>query len=75
VEGFVPSETEEETAHRMRAGDVGVPATLGGLYAPTEGRTFILCNLLWAMVWKGRLMVVRLDRLVPYEGIAQGERS
>jgi hypothetical protein len=31
-----PSETKEEAAHRVRAGDVGAPATLDSFPAPTE---------------------------------------
>jgi hypothetical protein len=45
VEGSAPSETEE-TAHKLRAGDVGAPATLGRLPAPTERRIFIVWILL-----------------------------
>jgi hypothetical protein len=37
VEGSAPSETEKETAHGVRAGNVGTPATLGS-FAPTIGK-------------------------------------
>jgi hypothetical protein len=46
VEGSVPPEMEKETAHKIRAGDVGAPATLGSI-APTD--------------WKNRVMVINLD--------------
>jgi hypothetical protein len=46
VEWSAPSETKEETAHRVRAGDVGALATLGGLPTPTKRRIFIVCILL-----------------------------
>jgi hypothetical protein len=35
VEGSAPFEMKEETAHRVRAGDVGAPATLGS-FAHTD---------------------------------------
>jgi hypothetical protein len=59
MEGWVPSETKEETAHGVRAGDVGAPATLG-TFAP--------------LYRKSRIMVVHLDRLALYEGTARDER-
>jgi hypothetical protein len=42
---------EKETAHRVRARDVGAPATLGS-FVPTD--------------WKNRMMVINPDRLAPY---------
>jgi hypothetical protein len=54
VEGLAPSETKEETAHRVRTGDVGAPATLGSLPSPTERRIFIFCILGCVMMWKER---------------------
>jgi hypothetical protein len=55
---MAPSEMKEETAHRVRAGDVGASATLRS-FACTE--------------WKRRMMVIHLDQLSPYEGAAQDE--
>jgi hypothetical protein len=52
------SETEKETAHRVRAGSVGAPATLGS-FAHTD--------------WKNRMMVITLDRLA-HQGAAWDER-
>jgi hypothetical protein len=46
VEESAPSVTNEETAHRVIARDVGALATLGSLPAPTERRIFIVCILL-----------------------------
>jgi hypothetical protein len=46
VEGLASSAMEKETAHRLRAGDVRVLATLGSLTAPTKRRIFIVCILL-----------------------------
>jgi hypothetical protein len=46
VEGSAPSEKKEKTAHRVRAGNVGAPATLGS-FAPTDR--------------KNRMMVINLD--------------
>jgi hypothetical protein len=71
---LAPSKTKKENAHRVRAGDVGAPATLGSLPAPTERRIFIVCILLCVMMWKRSLMVVNLDQLAPYERTAQNER-
>jgi hypothetical protein len=52
VDGSAPSETKE-TAHRVRAVDVGTLTTLRS-FASTD------C--------KQRMMVIQLDQLVPYEG-------
>jgi hypothetical protein len=59
VKGSAPSETKEETAHRVRAGDVGALATLGS-FDPTDR--------------KSRMLVINLNRLTPYEETAQGEQ-
>jgi hypothetical protein len=45
VEGSAPPK-QKETAHRLRAGDVGALATLDREPAPTERRIFIVCILL-----------------------------
>jgi hypothetical protein len=50
VEGSVPSETKEETAHIVRAGDAEAPATVGSLPAQTEKRIFIVCILMCVMM-------------------------
>jgi hypothetical protein len=42
---------KEETAHRVRAGDVGTVATLGSFAATDQ---------------KSRMMVINLDQLAPY---------
>jgi hypothetical protein len=60
VEGSAPSETKEEMAHRVRAGDLGALITLGS-FACTEH--------------KRRMMVEHLDQLASYEGAAWDERS
>jgi hypothetical protein len=49
VEGSAPSETEKETAHGVRAGNVGAPATLGSFAPPFEKDE------------KHRMMVIHLD--------------
>lgn len=59
MEGLTHSETKEETAHRVRARDVGASTTLGP-FACTER--------------KRRIMVVHLDRLAPYEGTGWDKR-
>jgi hypothetical protein len=59
VEGLASSETKDETAHRVRAGDVGALATLGS-FVPTD--------------WKSIMMVINLDWLAPYEGTAQDKQ-
>jgi hypothetical protein len=74
VEGSAPSTMKEETTHRLRAGDVGAPATLGSLPAPTERRIFIVCILLCVTMWKIRLMAVHLDRLASYVETTWDER-
>jgi hypothetical protein len=69
VEGSAPSETEEKPTSNVsvrEAGDVGSPAALDN-FAPTarerkRRRTF----------W---MMVVHLDRVEPYQGVARDERS
>jgi hypothetical protein len=71
VEGLALSETEKETAHRVRAGDVQAQATLSSLPAPNKKRIFIVCILLCVMTWKRRMIVAHLDRLAPYEGTAR----
>jgi hypothetical protein len=38
VEGLAPSETKEETAHRVTARHLGAPTTLGSLTAVTKRR-------------------------------------
>jgi hypothetical protein len=38
VEGLTPSETKEQTAHRVRAGDIGTVAILGS-FAPTDQKS------------------------------------
>jgi general stress protein 26 len=58
VEGLVPSETEEEIAHRVRAINVGALTTLG-----TFGHTN----------WR-KMVVINLDRLAPYEEITWDKR-
>jgi hypothetical protein len=58
VEGSAPSETKEETAHRLRARDVGAPATLGS-FAFTDRKSG---------------MVVIKSGLAPYEETARDER-
>jgi hypothetical protein len=45
VEGSAHSETENETAHRVGAGNMGAPATLGSS----------ACN-----DWRSRMMVIHL---------------
>jgi hypothetical protein len=57
VEGWAPSETKEETAHRVTAGDVGDPAILG-TFAHTDRR---------------KMMVIHLNRLKTYQGAALDE--
>jgi hypothetical protein len=74
VKGLAHSETKEETAHRVPAGDEGAPATLGSLPTPIKRKTFIVCILLCVMMLKRRLMVVHLDQLAPYEGTAWNKR-
>jgi hypothetical protein len=74
VYGSAASETKEETARKVRAGDVGAPTTPGGLAAPTERRVFIICILLCVILWKIWLMIVYLDRLAPFVGTARDER-
>jgi hypothetical protein len=59
VEGLAPCETEKETAHRVGAGNVGAPSTLGS-FAPPIG--------------KNRMMVINLDGLSPYQGAARDVR-
>lgn len=54
LEGSAHSETEKQTAHRVRVGDAGAPATLGSFVSPIGG---------------DRMMVVHLDRLAPYQGV------
>jgi hypothetical protein len=49
VEVSAPSEKKEETAHRVRAGDVKTPATLSSLPTQTERRIFIVC-ILWCVM-------------------------
>jgi hypothetical protein len=44
VEGLAPSEMEEETAHRVGAGNVGAPATLGS-FPFTVRRNKMVINL------------------------------
>jgi hypothetical protein len=57
VEGSAPSETKEETAHRVGTINVGALTTLG-----TFGRTKLR-----------KMMVLNLDRLAPYQGAARDE--
>jgi hypothetical protein len=59
VEGSAPSETEKETAHKVRAGGVGALTTLG-TSVRTDGRT---------------MMVIKLDRLAPYQAARHSTRS
>jgi hypothetical protein len=58
VEGFAPSETKEEAAHRARAGGVGALITLG-----SSGHNN-----------RRKIMVINLDLLAPYEGTARDEQ-
>jgi hypothetical protein len=60
VEELATSEMKEETAHRIRARNVGAPAALGSFASTT---------------WRTRMMVINLERLAPYKVTAQGERS
>jgi hypothetical protein len=71
---LAPSKTKKETAHRVRAGDIRAPASLGSLPAPTKRRIFNICILLYVMMWKRCLMAVNLDQLAPYERTAQNKR-
>jgi hypothetical protein len=75
VESSAPSEMKDETAHRVRAGDLEVLATLGSLPAPTERMIFNVCILLCVMMWKRRLMVIHLDQLASCQGTAWDEWS
>jgi hypothetical protein len=59
MEGPVPSETEKETAHRLRPMDTGALTTLG-TFAHTDCR---------------KMSVISLDQLTPYQGAAQDELS
>jgi hypothetical protein len=75
VEGSTTSETKEETAQKVSAGDAEASATSDNLPALTKRRIFLVCILLCVMMWTTWLMVVGLDRLVLYEGITWDERS
>jgi hypothetical protein len=54
VERLAPSETKEETAHRVGTGDVRARATLGILPALTKRKIFIVCILWCVIMWKER---------------------
>jgi hypothetical protein len=54
--------------------DAGAPTPLGSLSTPTERRIFIICILLFVMMWKRKLMIVQLDRLAPYVGTARDKQ-
>jgi hypothetical protein len=58
VEGSAPTDMKE-TAHRVRAGDVSAPATLGS-FVPTDR--------------KSRMMVINLDQMAPSVGTAWDKR-
>jgi hypothetical protein len=77
VEVSAFSETKEKSTHRVRDGDVGAPTALGS-FAHTNQEKDMHCLhpaiLLCVMMWKGRLMLVSLDRLTPYVGTARHER-
>jgi hypothetical protein len=59
VKDLAPSETKEETAYRVRTGDVGALTTLGSF----------VCTK-----WKRRMMVINLDRMAPCVGTARYQR-
>jgi hypothetical protein len=46
MEGPAPCETEKETAHRLRAMDIGALTNLG-IFARTNWRKVIVINLDW----------------------------
>jgi hypothetical protein len=58
---------------QIKTGAVGAPATIGNLPPPTERRIFIVCIMLCVMMWKRRMMIVKLDQLAPCDGTAQDE--
>jgi hypothetical protein len=53
------TQVKEETAHNLRAREVGAPTTLGTLACSPRER---------------RMMVIHLDRLAPYQGTAWNEQ-
>jgi hypothetical protein len=55
MEESAPIEMKEATAYRVRAANVGPPATLGS-FSSTD--------------WKSRMTVINLDQLAPYQGAA-----
>jgi hypothetical protein len=63
VEGSAPSDTKEETANNVRAGDVGTPSLLGSF-----ALTYLKSRIMMMM------MMMYLDRLALYEGTARDER-
>jgi hypothetical protein len=58
MEWPAPSETEKETAHKLRAMDIEALTTLG-TFANTDWR---------------KMMVINLDWLTPYQGATQDEQ-
>jgi hypothetical protein len=66
-----PSGTEKETAHRLRAGDVGAPCTLGSsAHIDQKQGLYCLFSVAHHNV-KKRMMMAHLDRLAPYQGVAR----
>jgi hypothetical protein len=59
VEGSALPKTKEETAHRVRTGDVGALTILGSFVSTKRKR---------------RMMVINLDRLAPCVGTARDEQ-
>jgi uncharacterized cupin superfamily protein len=45
LEGSAPSETKEESAHRVRAGDVGATTTLGSFACTEQKRMMMVVHL------------------------------
>jgi hypothetical protein len=75
VEGSAPSETKEETAHRVGAGDIRAPVTLGSFARTDQKKDFHSLHPVVCHDMERRMMVVHLDRLAPYQGAAWDEWS
>jgi hypothetical protein len=73
VEGSAPSETKEETAHRIGARDIRTPIILGSFACTNKKRDFYSLHPVVCHDVERKMMVVYLDRLAPYQGATQDE--
>jgi hypothetical protein len=74
VEGSAPSESKEETAHRVGTGDVGAQATLGSFARTDRKKDLYYLHPVMCHDVERKMTVVHVDQLAPYQGAARDEQ-